>query len=140
MNDSGNSILRTLFILIWVITLTHIVAESKHLYWNYLWLDIPMHMLGGIWIGLAILWFRNHTEYCQRFWRRVNYHDLLVVVVGGIGIGFAWEAYEFVVWQYTGLGLPTRYVADTSLDIIVDAVGAGCGYVFYKFLNKSHAK
>ena len=135
MHESGNTILRTLFILVWVLALIHIAAESYYWYWTYRWLDIPMHLLGGVWLGLGVLWLRNHTQYVRHLWDRIPLHNVGIALLAGVCVGLVWEGYEYVVWQYVGTGLPAQYVQDTVLDVLMDSVGAVAGYFLYQALD-----
>ena len=135
MHESGNTILRTLFFLVWVLALIHIAAESYYWYWTYRWLDIPMHVLGGVWLGLGALWLRHHTEYVRKLWDSLPFNDVAVALLCGLCVGLVWEGYEYIVWQYVGTGLPVQYFQDTILDVLMDTVGAFIGYIGYRALT-----
>ncbi|KKS86003.1 MAG: hypothetical protein UV60_C0004G0080 [Parcubacteria group bacterium GW2011_GWA2_43_11] len=49
-------ILKLLFIVIWVLALVHMTAEYYYLYWTVRWFDILTHFLGGLWVGIAVVW------------------------------------------------------------------------------------
>jgi hypothetical protein len=134
MYESGNRILAALFLLIWILAAIHIAAESYFWYWTYRWLDIPMHVFGGMWLGLGVLWLKNHTGYVRGLWQRLPKSNLAVALCGGLCIGLVWEAYEYTIWQYIGTGLPPQYGPDTQLDLLMDATGAMLGYLAYRFL------
>lgn len=134
MHDSGNRVLKSLFILVWVIAIIHIAAEQHYWYWSYRWLDVPMHLFGGVWLGLMVLWFRNHTRYLRSLWMHLSSHNLTVALLGGVCIGLVWEAYEYSVWSSVGYGFPPNYGADTQLDLVMDTLGAAIGYLAYRLL------
>ena len=119
-----------LFYLIWVITLLHIAAEQYYWYWQFRWFDIPMHFLGGVWLGLAGIWLVYHTRWLTTLRERMS--PLLVALLAGLCVGILWEAYEFFVWQIAGNGLPVGYLQDTIKDIAMDVVGAYAGYIIYR--------
>ena len=123
-------LLRMLFVLIWVITLIHVAAEMQYWYWTYRWLDLPMHVLGGMWVGLVALWLWYYSGY-QHKTSRIAVSPLTVALVGGLVFGVAWEAYEFLVW-IIGAGLPVNYVTDSVLDLVMDVLGASIAFMFYQ--------
>ncbi|MBU6323586.1 MAG: hypothetical protein KGI41_03795 [Patescibacteria group bacterium] len=82
-------------------------AVADHLYWRYVWSDTVMHFLGGMMSGsLAVGLLRTFRPL--RF--------ILVVAV----IAFGWEAYEIAI----GTPHALNYAFDTSLDLLMDALGA----------------
>jgi hypothetical protein len=117
-----NAMLQALFVLIWAIALLHVAAEYYYLYWMYRWFDIPMHFLGGLWVGLAMLWVCFRSGYVPPE-RAARYRPFVVAVVGGMLIGLVWELYEYVVWVVSGKGLPLDYVPDSLLDLVMDFLG-----------------
>lgn len=97
------------------------VAVKFYLYWQYLWLDIPIHFLGGVVVALGVLSvFAFHEEYT---FVRGLVHTLAFVCI----VGLLWEAFEFTA------GIPiiekNAVVADTILDLIMDVVGGFVGYL-----------
>lgn len=128
--QQGDTLLKTLFIFIWTIALMHIAAEQLYLYWTYRWLDIPMHFLGGAWVGLAALWLRYYSGHLRKKDGPAT-RPLLVALVGGLAFGFVWEAYEFLIWMIGGAGLPLNYVSDSLLDLVMDVCGAMFAYGIY---------
>lgn len=136
MEQTGDRVLKTLFFLIWIVALTHIAAEFHFWYWKFLWLDIPMHFVGGVWLGLAGLWAWNHSAHVARFRERIRLSPNTVALASGILIGTVWELYEFIVWKYSGKGFPYEYGRDVVLDLIMDTVGAIVGIVVYRVLAR----
>lgn len=98
----------------------HVLAIEFYLYWEYLWLDIPMHLLGGITtvLGLSIL-----PLFKIRFFEERNTLRNTLFVV--LCIGILWEVFEYVV----GFSVyEPGFVVDTVLDIIMDLIGGALGY------------
>lgn len=135
MHDSGKPILRALFVLVWIIALVHIAAEHYAWYWMFRWLDIPMHILGGMWLALAVLWLRDHTGYVRRVCALLPNGTITTALIGGLMLGLAWEFYEFCIWQYIGFGFPQHYAADTALDLINDTLGALSMGIVYRYFT-----
>jgi hypothetical protein len=103
----------------------HYFALQNDLYWHYLWLDIPMHFLGGLWAALACVWFLRF------FMPRASF---ALVLAGVVGIGIAWELFEFIVGFQEN-----NYALDTSLDIVMDITGGFCGFLLGRRMVQSNA-
>lgn len=82
-------------------------ALDQYLYWKNVWFDIPMHFLGGLTIGV----FAAALVYRFRPWFFV-----LLSTVAFVG----WEVFEYLF----GIPKEANYVFDTSLDLLMDALGA----------------
>lgn len=130
MRISTERIPAVLFYLIWTITLLHIAAEHYYWYWQFRWFDIPMHFLGGVWLGIAGVWLVHHTRWFGTLRELVT--PFTAALLAGLCIGILWEGYEFVVWQLAGNGLPVGYIQDTAKDTMMDVIGACVGYIIYR--------
>jgi hypothetical protein len=97
----------------------HSIALTFSLYWVYLWLDIPMHILGGATVALGY----QSKFLLKRIEHRLSF-GLPATVLFVLMIGGAWEVYEYLVDP-----ILTEYGIDTVLDLVMDAVGAMFGYV-----------
>lgn len=84
-------------------------------YWHYVWLDVPMHFLGGLWAGLAVTWGLRFLGFRASF---------MMVYAGVLLIGVAWEVYEYLV----GIQREANYAFDTSLDLVMDSIGGIMGF------------
>jgi hypothetical protein len=126
-------VLKVLFVLIWVLAVAHMMAEVYFLYWAFEWYDILTHFLGGLWVGMAALWFWYLSGYIRDI-ETIDFRALPIAILAGLVIGVVWEGYEYGVWMWSGSGLPINYMQDTSLDIVVDVFGALFGYVAFKRL------
>ncbi len=107
------SSLVTLFVI-------QIAALQFLLYWKYLWLDIPMHLLGGVTtaLGLSVYTYgRNKTPHF--------FSSILGYACFAFCIGVLWEVFELVV----GFSIVDEYfIFDTFLDLCMDVLGGGLGY------------
>jgi magnesium-transporting ATPase (P-type) len=128
-------ILKTLFVLIWVLALTHMSAEYYYLYWRLGWFDILTHFLGGLWLGIASIWLLYFSGYVRKPQIPGN-GAFLTSLFAGLLIGIVWELYEYVVWQWSGLGIPINYIPDTTLDLLMDFIGSGAGFFVVKNVLK----
>lgn len=104
----------------------HTAALLFSLYWIHPWLDIPMHALGGATVALGYQSQFLLSRYRDRL--SFGYYATICVV---LVVGILWEVYEAVV----GPILP-GYMLDTSIDIVMDILGASIGYVVGRAIMK----
>ncbi|MCD5382426.1 MAG: hypothetical protein LR017_03925 [Candidatus Pacebacteria bacterium] len=110
-----------LFTTVLVMGVVHIVSLELYLYWRFPWLDIPMHLLGGVAVALALLLL---LQWIPRMPRR--YLALFPIVMGVLVVGLVWEVFE--IWAGIPLIEP-GFERDMLLDICMDIVGGAVGYV-----------
>ncbi|MDC1205420.1 hypothetical protein N8083_01070 [Candidatus Pacebacteria bacterium] len=103
-----------------ILVMIHIISLELSLYWKYLWLDIPVHALGGS--VLALCFFALHDVF-PRFPKRLLYPIPVLLLILLISLG--WEVYEI------GIGIPIEadFEIDTSIDLIMAMLGGVVGYV-----------
>lgn len=103
-----------------VMAVIHIIALELSLYWQIVWLDIPMHALGGATVALGI--FAIHDLW-EQFPSRLLYPIPVLLFV--LMAALLWEVYEI------GIGIPIEdnFEADTILDIVMDMLGGVIGYI-----------
>jgi len=116
------------FFSIMLLAALQILAVMFSLYMFYWWFDIPMHFLGGFFVGILSLW---------SFFFAINYHGspvtpLKVLVVGVLGallVGLVWELFEYesgLTWNAIG-----SYQLDTIKDLTMDVLGGYTAYVYF---------
>jgi hypothetical protein len=103
-----------------LLAVIHIVSLEFFLYWKYLWIDIPIHALGGVTValGLAILPYIRVTLPARytSLWATLS----LVFIVGVV-----WEVFEITSGISPG---EPGFVFDTLLDLCMDVLGGAVGY------------
>lgn len=122
-------LLLTLFFLAaTTLAFTHTLATSFFLYWKYLWLDIPMHFLGGLVcaLGIAILPFFR-LQYIEK---RSSLSLYMFLV---LGMGICWELFEYSTGMYQ---FETNIIPDTILDMCMDLFGGAIGYGVVKSIKQ----
>ncbi len=103
-----------------LLAFVHYLANTFSLYWKYPWLDMPMHLLGGVTIGLAVaLPYVSRLRILQRF------SPLLITLCGVLILGVGWEVYELSMGTSS---YKHGFWADTALDLLLDFIGALLGY------------
>jgi len=122
-----NLLLTFFFSVLVTIALSHNLALKFFLYWKYPWLDIPMHMLGGMSVafGIAILpFFGIHLK--------ARYRTFVAYLCGVFFVGLIWEVFEIV----SGAAVYDEYyIADTIKDFCMDLIGGAVGYAIVKSLK-----
>jgi hypothetical protein len=81
-------------------------------YWRYLWFDTVMHFLGGLALasfGIALL----------------DKHRALVFLAGMLAIAVGWELFELAI----NAEREANFAFDTSLDLLMDALGMSLAYL-----------
>lgn len=101
------------------------IAHAFYLYWNYRWVDIPMHILGGIMAGLFSLIFIRAIRMPETF---VN------ALTGVLLVGLGWEVLELL---YKVDVVNFAYWTDTVHDLINDLLGGLIAiYIWRKIPNQ----
>jgi len=99
------------------------IEMTEYLYWKYLWLDIPMHFFGGLWVALTALWIAYYVKPINTFFtfekRTIIYLALAVVLT----VGMIWELFEI---RYGAiLAFEDNFRIDDMLsDLMMDTAGA----------------
>lgn len=107
------------------VILLHKIAHELYLYWTYKWVDIPMHILGGIMAGLFTFVFLRITRLPE---------STKNVLIGVMIVGVGWEVLELL---YKVDALSTRYWIDTVKDLIDDTIGGLISiYIWKKIPNQ----
>ena len=111
------------FAVLCVIGIVDVYANIHFLYWEYRWLDIPVHFLGGLWVALAVLWL---SYVVKRPLLSIAATIALVLFVGVV-----WEVYEyfFVIIHFD------NYVFETGKDLCMDVLGGSAGALVAKLLG-----
>lgn len=103
-------------VLATALAVLHIYALDAYLYWRYVWLDVPIHFLGGLAIGAFIVGFLPRFSPL-----------LFVLLLASAVIG--WEVFEYVV----GTPKEANFVFDTSLDILTGTLGGMLAYAIARY-------
>ena len=125
-----STMLRTNTILLLIATsillVVHVIAIELSLYWIYRWLDLPVHVLGGVVVALALYTLVDLRVPVSSVWYRFGPFMFLVLL-----IAISWEGYEVVI----GVLPDPAYWQDTLTDIVMGLVGGALGFVFGRRLQ-----
>ena len=103
-----------------VLAVAHNLAVAFFLYWQYLWFDIPMHILGGLVVALGYLTVtRVHAKWAV-------FKGLSATIGVVLIIGILWELFELS----TGvLATEPMLLQDTIVDFAMNITGGIVGFL-----------
>jgi hypothetical protein len=104
-----------------ILALTHVLAMEFYLYWTYHWLDIFMHLLGGVSVALGYASLPFFGIQLPKRFSTISTYLLIVLVVG-----LFWEVFELSIG--TSLTGEEDFVLDTVSDLVLDVLGGALGY------------
>lgn len=112
-------LLKEVAILSILILFLHLIAIKFYLYWTTDWFDILMHFLGGLLIGLIVLFILK--IFISKIFNDDHELILNLLVIGLVlVVGLSWELGEIFV----GLTDIFSDKIDTAVDLIMDTIGA----------------
>lgn len=104
-------------------------AMYYNLYIKLWWYDIPMHILGGIWVALMFFyWFYERNEILKK---ENGFLNNIIFALGFVALfGTFWELYEYSFDTFfTDLHLQT--LSDTLKDLVDDLMGGLLASIYY---------
>jgi hypothetical protein len=128
---SNRRLIYIVFGLTLLIALLHHSALAFFLYFKYWWFDIVVHFLGGLLVGTIIYWLLSYTSKFTSYFRNPS---LLLVVLIVLVVGGSWEIFEL----YAGVLIEENYEFDTSVDLVMDALGAAAAFFFANITKNTH--
>jgi hypothetical protein len=75
--------------LILTILILNTLAMKFHWYFSIWWFDMPMHLLGGFWLGLFIIWLLKIKE--------ISLSEIIKILLGFLIVALGWEVFEISV-------------------------------------------
>jgi hypothetical protein len=102
----------------------HVLALNYSLYWHYIWLDLPVHFLGGMWAALFFAWL------CS-YWPLREADGFATTMLFVLAIGLGWEVFELFV----GVPREANFAFDTGLDLLMDLCGGLAGYAISRWVR-----
>lgn len=134
-----NTIALILLTIIAAIGAVHYLALWYEWYGTVWWIDIPLHLLGGAFIGVLFVYL---VAVRRDILGKTDALSFLVLGVGFVAlIGILWEFYEFWadVWflkKYALNEFPGWIHADTLKDLLNDLIGGAAAIVALHALMK----
>lgn len=103
-----------------IVIVANAIADWKHLYFFYWWLDIPMHLLASSSIAfMAYRIFSASPLYAKHITSRFQSYFLAMSIV--LTVGVLWEVYEY--FFDSDIRLSSVYIFDTAKDLCMDFLG-----------------
>ncbi len=124
-----------LVFLMFFIFLVNLVALKLYWYYSIWYFDMPMHFLGGLWVGLFFLWFFSieSMPFLHLVLERVDFKLVSKTLLFVLLFGVLWELFEFYTNNYIGHDLFN--ILDTTSDIFFDLSG-GLYAILYVWKNQ----
>lgn len=123
--------------ILYVIAAFNFAANYFHLYFILWWFDMPMHFLGGFWVGGMALWFYFfNTKINKKLAASGRTGKLFFYFLAVLAVSIVWELFEFSLDTF--VVSRTNDIMDTLSDLFMDALGATSmlAYFFYgKYRN-----
>lgn len=142
MNKINKNILLISLVLAIVISTIHTIALNLFLYFEFWWLDIVMHFLGGLLISLVFLWIYTRFGFYEKTKsdssKCAKCKIITLMFVSILIIGLAWEIFE-ITTQITLVDLE-NYRIDTLSDFIMSLIGGLSGYLYFSVSEKKIQK
>ena len=126
-----------LLVLILVIFIGHILGTIYGWYWTVWWYDIPLHFLGGAWLGFFFFYL-----FYEKWGILEVGKKFIPTLLLGLGfvilVGVLWEFYEyFHDWYVDSSNLNSPDVrADTLSDFLNDLIGGTSAILVWWFYFK----
>ncbi len=113
----------------------HALATYHNLYFYIWWFDIPMHILGGVLVGVAVL-YAYHFVFVKASLDKNKRTTWLILLASVFFVGVGWEYFEFA--KGITFNMIGSYRTDVLKDIIMDMLGGTFSGVY--FVNNSKMK
>jgi hypothetical protein len=123
-NSEGKKIFTRVALVIFLIFLLNFVGSRFYWYYSIWYFDIIMHILGGLWVGLAVIWIFSKSKVA------FSIRNIALFFVGVLIVGIFWEIFEILVNETIARN-PFNFF-DTISDIFCDLTGAGLALLFSK--------
>lgn len=121
------------FSLLVLIGITDFFANTFYLYWTVWWIDIIMHFVSGVCVGMAgvLVWQYFFDENISLV------KSIKLAFLFSLSVGILWEVFE-LSFEVTSFKDGVDYITDTTSDVILDISGGLLGGLYgHKLLNKN---
>ncbi len=123
---------RAAFLGLFIFTV-NLLAMKFFWYYSIWWFDMPMHFLGGIFIGLLSL-----SVYMSYFIKEETVLTLgkifWIAFISALIVGVAWELFEFSLDTF--ITFKVHYLPDTLSDLCFDMTGAMTAALYYLYFGR----
>lgn len=107
--------------LILFIFILMLLTLKFHWFYSIWWFDMPMHILGGFWLGLIFIWLLKPKEFSFSF--------ILKITLGFLFVAFLWEMFELSVDKI--ITQKPFNMQDTLSDTFFGLAGVFCSMFYF---------
>lgn len=114
-----------LLYLILLIFVINFVANKFYWYSSIWYFDMIMHFLGGLFLGLGLVWFLSYKNlFLELSWKLI-----FKIFFGVLLIGISWEIFEFLFNNI--IAQNSFNTLDTISDIFFDLAGGVFAIIYF---------
>jgi hypothetical protein len=117
-------LLKRALYLIFLIFLANFLANEFYWYFSVSYFDMIMHFLGGLFLGLMLIWFLSSKNSVLE----LSPGLIFKILVGVLFVGISWEIFELLFNNIVAQN-PFNYL-DTGSDIFFDLSGGLCAILY----------
>lgn len=122
--------LKFIFIFLFIFIIFHFLALYNFWYWEFRWLDMPMHFFGGFLIAMFFIWLNLRFKILNDYpiAKLPNYLITVLITLSFVSlIGVLWEFQEFLYDIFISSKVSNTILqlnaADTIKDLFFDLFG-----------------
>ena len=128
---NSQKILNKIAILITFLFIISLITLKFHWYYTIWWFDMPMHFLGGVFLGLSVLFVIS--KYLPRLivysTSGLSLNTVILVFMLVLMIGLFWEIFELLNDHFFQLN--QQNTLDTVSDLFFDMSGGLAAVVYF---------
>jgi hypothetical protein len=125
-------LLEEMIVLLLVVRVLHLAANTYHLYWSIYEFDSVVHFFAGAAMSAFFLWLYFYSGFFNP--KKINMTKFLVVsILGAMLISVLWEIYELIFGQTMVSKIDYPY--DTMMDLLMGFLGSVV-FCFYAFIKE----
>ena len=120
MTIDRKKLLKILAYLIAAVFIVDVLAIIFHWYYSFWYFDMIMHFSGGVWLGLAAMWYLSRRNPASFGLSTTTVLQILGIV---ILFGGGWEVFEALTDYFVVHDFSRFDVLDTLSDLVCDTSG-----------------
>ena len=119
-----------------IVLLVHFIIVPFNTYAIYPWIDVPMHFIGGLSIGIATLTAINIFQK-KEFIPKFHNFFLFIIIISVVSLtAVSWEFFEFMLDFISPIKFQDS-LKDTMFDLFLGLVGGMSSYSMRKLARLS---
>jgi hypothetical protein len=111
-----------------ILLILHLTGLRFHLYWAIKWYDFPVHLVGGFWFSITILWIVLSLNKLNSI-SGYRFKAFIFVLLSALAIGIVWECFE-LFFNITSVH-NVNYMLDFARDIGGDLIGGMFAFLYF---------